>query len=113
MNATELINVCAMIIRFVPPPGGGVGQRPDGESVRDRRKRRQRVELALEVDVAGVHVAHKAVRRGERLPVLVVVAELHRVRQPVPAFGVALAEAPAPQAKMSRSTVTASGPGRT
>src|SRR5438034_6639519 len=40
---------------------GGVGQRPDGESVRDRRKRRQRVELALEVDVAGVHVAHKAV----------------------------------------------------
>jgi hypothetical protein len=91
---------------------GGVGQRPDGESVRDRRKRRQRVELALEVDVADVHVAHKAVRRGERLPVLVVVAELHRVRQPVPAFGVALAEAPA-QAKVSRSTVTASGPGRT
>ena len=74
---------------------GGVGQRSDGESVRDCRKRRQRVELALEVNVAGVHVAHKAVRRGERLPILVVVAELHRVRQPVPAFGVALAEVPA------------------
>jgi hypothetical protein len=74
---------------------GGAGQRPDEEPGRDRRWRRQRLKPALEVDVGRGAAVNEAVRGGKRLPALVVVAELHRVRQRVPALRVALAEAPA------------------